>query len=298
MAINVVIISLLVFGVIRSSKQRRPPCLWLLLGVICANLLTLVWDILLWLPFGGHGNVGQDVMTSSRVACILMLHLHIGFDTASVPGSSLLVCHIFLRIYEPKSTNGQRTFRFWIQAEAAIWTASIAFAIGMWTPDTHKVTYEHENPVRQYCTVYYRKGINEVFSLLFFLIPLMHALPMALLSLRLNAGNRRESQTEVELQPFPVTSQPAVESVEDESGKQEEECLQNERHDYIMAAEDGNRGSAILPWVIFIIVNTFLGLGLRIPYHLQQQDFFRRLMFNAGIDITDQSLPFMSFCLS
>ena len=73
-----------------------------------------------------------------------------------------------------------------------------------------------------------------------------------------------------------MTSHPPEKSSNDESGKQNE-SLQNERQPNEM--EHGSPVSALLPWVIFNIMNTSFGFGLRIPYHLLLQESFNRDLY-------------------
>ena len=172
-AVNVIIISILVFGLVRSSKQRSSPRLWLMLGVISANLLSIVWDVLsrfLYYP----GTATKDAITSNRVLCIFMVNLEACFDTASVLGSALLVSHIFLRVYAPNSAKGKRTLVFWAAAEAAIWIVSVAVVLGMRAPDTY--ISSSLNPARKSCTVKFdREDKTAAFSTIFFLMPFLYA---------------------------------------------------------------------------------------------------------------------------
>ena len=262
--INVIVITLLVLGLIRSSEQRRLPRVWLLLGVLVANLLTLIFGLL------PRHLQEWDAVTSSHVLCVLILHLSTCFDTVSVLVSALLTCQIFLWVYVPTAEKGRRTLLFWATSEVAVLIVSIAVVLAMFAPETEILTFDSLTQAKKACIAIGREITNAVFSILFFLLPLVHVLPVGLLSLWLNAGNRR--QNAVELVPLPVTSQSnpeyfGVDPVKPDKGVQD--ITQQDK----MTGE--RRASILLPWVIFNILNIFLGFGLRIPGHLIAQEFFR-----------------------
>ena len=276
-AFNGILFVLLVFGLARSQKQRHLPRIWLLMGLVVANLLTPSFALL------ADHLLDSDLVTTNHILCVLITNLPTCFDATSVLVSTLLGCHVFLWVYVPTAEKGRRTLLFLVIAVFVALAVSIAVVLVIRAPETEILVIDHFAPVKKFCMAYFKKETSTVlFSCIFLVLPFIFMLPIGLLSLWLNAGNIRRNA--VELVPLPVTSQSNPEYFGFDPTKPDE-FVPNQT---LQRITDQNRGPNLLPWVLFNLMNVIIGFGLRLLGHLLLHKFFTEAVFDKTGDFAKE----------
>ena len=270
---NAVITLLVALAMLMSSRNRRLPRMWLLLGLVVAHLAFSIlsvyvsWDLSYWAAFEW-----------TDISCTLMLTVDDCLDFVTVLCSALLACHVFMWTFIPSSENGRKTLIFWNVALIVSWFISFVVILAIKAPYIEVVTLGFRRP-SNYCTTMLdiNSAILIIESCLKFLLPFVFALPISFISVCYTVWMKYKSKDEnsVELESLPGSSQTNPEYFGIAPIQQEETSAT--MHSNSLAS---HLTPTHLQWVIFNIVLIFLGFSLRLPERLTEQKVFRDAIFD------------------
>lgn len=248
-----------------SPEQRSLPRLWLVLGIIIANLLQLIFArisdyISRW-----------SVALSSNIMCGLLLNLPQCFEYVSILTSVLLSFNIYMWVCVPTAERGQRKLFLWIIAEVVCWILGFAVVLGI-RVSSAEVTEIQVGLINtltaRFCHSYIRSAsLALIYSCVTLLLPYVIALPVTCRSLTLNCRNTHHDATELAPEDGGCQLSSELSKSDQANPKGYGSRVENPSQ-----SNELNKQS-MLPWVIFNVLNIFLGFVCRLPMHLYIQKF-------------------------
>ena len=285
-AINGIFIVVLIGLLIMSHERRILSRMWLLFGIITANLLYSIVCRL-------HESLSQwPPVTSDVVVCGIVLHLYLCLDFASLLSSVLLAYNIFLRIYAPTTERGFRQLAFWIISEIVCWILGFSVALGIRARYAEIIEITGTKPV---CMSQYSPYLNLFYSSVTFLLPYAIVLPVTCCSLpgviRSKSGNVRHETIELAPKPGGCQFNPEYFGVADVNPKETKSFADN------AGESDTQNKKSFLPWVIFNFLNIFLGFAVRLPHNLASQEFFIEPVLRSNNNFEAEMIMWRVFIL-
>ena len=278
------LVTILLIKILVSFPQRRGlPCMWLLFGLSLSHLLLLI-----------HKQLEKHIQdwtesNDSYTLCAILSNIQTSLDCVSIFNSTLLSYFVFIWVYIPKASIGRRVIMFWATAEVISWLLGFGIDYGVATPFVSSIeTHFFNEKSKYYCVVDIPEGVMIGLSCTTFLLPYILATVPAFAALvRPCLTKPRIKMASIELTSSPIECQSNPEyfrgdKVESADGIE----LKQKQHD------NENTRSA-LPWVIFNVINIFLGFVCRLLLRLQYHEFFIDTYWHAfkkGIMIYDLSM--------